>query len=150
MGAAQGYSGYNAAMNQKTTPLTELLAVVLRRYPAIVAAFLFGSHAEGKAGPESDIDIGLVGARAELQAIKLDILAALVAAGFERVDLVLLDGADPFMQFEAVHHNCLIFARSGFDRGAYYSRVVRMYFDFEPYLRIQREGMKQRLAHGQA
>ncbi|GAB4296099.1 MAG: nucleotidyltransferase domain-containing protein [Thiohalomonadaceae bacterium] len=128
----------------------DALAAVFEQFPSVQAAYLFGSRAAGTAGPASDFDLALVGGRAELQAQKLDILAALVAAGFERADLVLLDGADPFMQFEAVHHNCLIFARPGFDRGAYYSRVVRMYFDFEPYLRIQREAMKQRLAHGQA
>lgn len=130
--------------------LADVLAAVFEQFPSVRAAYLFGSHAEGTAGPSSDFDIALVGAGAELQLQKLDILTALVAAGFERVDLVLLDGADPFMQFEAVHHNCLIFARPDFDRGAYYSRVVRMYFDFEPYLRIQREAMKQRLTHGQA
>ena len=97
--------------------LQDSLATVLRQYPAIDAAFLFGSRAEGKAGPASDFDIALVGVRAELQAKKLDILAELVAAGFERTDLVLLDGADPSMQFEAVRRNCLIFARPGFDRG---------------------------------
>lgn len=130
--------------------LADDLAAVFEPFPAVQAAYLFGSRAEGTAGPSSDYDIALVGARAELQAQKLDILAALVMAGFDRTDLVFLDGADPFMQFEAVHHNCLIFARPDFDRGAYYSRVVRMYFDFEPYLRIQREAMKQRLARGQA
>ena len=130
--------------------LADALAAVFERFPAVEAAYLFGSRAEGKAGPASDFDIALVGHRADLQGRKLDILAELVGAGFDRTDLVLLDGADPFMQFEAVHHNCLIYARPGFDRGAYYSRVVRMYFDFEPYLRIQREAMKQRLAHGQA
>ena len=94
--------------------LQDSLATVLRQYPAIDAAFLFGSRAEGKAGPASDFDIALVGVRAELQAKKLDILAELVAAGFERTDLVLLDGADPFMQFEAsLDMGCHIVADEG-------------------------------------
>ena len=36
-----------------------------------------------------------------------------------------------------------------FDRGAMYSRVVRQYLDFIPYLGVQREAYKRRLLRGQ-
>jgi predicted nucleotidyltransferase len=123
---------------------------VLARYPSIEAAYLFGSRAAGQARPDSDVDVALVGPRAELQARKVEILAELVAEGADEVDLVILDDADVVLRFEAVHHNCLIFARPDFDHGQYFSRTVREYFDFEPYLRIQREAFKRRLLSGQA
>jgi hypothetical protein len=90
-----------------------------------------------------------VGPRARLEARKLDLLAELMNAGFDNVDLVLLEEADPALKFEAVRPNRLVFARPGFDRGSYYWRVIREYFDFEPYLRIQRQALKRRLAGGQ-
>jgi hypothetical protein len=96
------------------------------------------------------VDLALVGPRDVLQGLKLDMLADLTAAGVDRVDLVLLDGADPSLRFEAVHANCLVFARPEFDHGSYFSRTVREYFDLEPYLNIQRQAYKQRLLHGQA
>ena len=125
------------------------LRPVFTAYPEIDAVFLFGSHAEGRAGPESDLDLAVVGPRASLEARRIDLLADITRAGFDRVDLVLLDGADPALRFEAVRPNCLIYAKPDFDRGSYYSRVVREYFDFEPYLRIQREALKRRLGGGQ-
>ena len=36
------------------------LHAVLARYPELAAAYLFGSTARGTAGPESDVDVGLV------------------------------------------------------------------------------------------
>ena len=88
--------------------------------------------------------------RDELQRLKLVILADLTAEGVDRIDLIALDGADPVMCFEAVHPNCLVFARPDFDHGQYLSRALREYFDLEPYLRIQREAFKRRVLSGQA
>lgn len=140
---------YSVAMEQRHAGLRQTIRGVLRDYGAVRAAYLFGSHAAGRAGPDSDVDLALVGPPGELQLRKLDILADLAAEGLDRVDLVLLDEADPVLLFEAVHHNCLVYARPDFDHGEYFSRVLREYFDLEPYLEIQRKALKQRLIHGQ-
>lgn len=134
----------------ETNTLLQRVREVLARYPAVQGAYLFGSHARGGAAPGSDLDIGLVGPRDELEARRLDLLADLTAAGVDRVDLVLLDGADTVLRFEAVSPNCLVYRREGFDHGSYFSLALRKYFDLEPYLRIQREALKRRLLDGQA
>jgi len=134
----------------ETNTLLQRVREVLVGYPSVQAAYLFGSHARGGAAPGSDLDIGLVGPRDELQARKLDLLTDLTAAGVDRVDLVLLDGADTVLRFEVVSRNCLVYGQEGFDHGSYFSRALREYFDHEPYLRIQREALKRRLLHGQA
>jgi uncharacterized protein len=135
-------------MNVTTESLRRILAPVLARYPAVRAVYLFGSQADASATEASDIDLGIVGSAADLRAERLALLADLVREGFDRVDLVLLDDADPVLRFEAVHRNCLLFARPDFDHGAYVSRVLREYFDLEPYLEIQRKAFKARLLGG--
>ena len=137
-------------MSFDTTTLKTRLAKVLARYPAVEAAYLFGSHARGTANAQSDIDLGLVGPPAKLNAIRLDLLADFVGDGLDRVDLVLLDEADLTLRFEALSPNCRVYVKDGFDGGSYFSRTVREYFDFEPYLRIQRRALKKRLLDGQA
>jgi hypothetical protein len=137
-------------MKSNTETLRLRIHRVLGRFQIVQAAYLFGSHAEGRSKPGSDVDLALVGPRDQLQAHKLDILADLTAEGLDRVDLVLLDGADPALRFEAVHPNCLIHSQADFDHGSYFSRSLREYFDLEPYLHIQREAYKQRLLHGEA
>jgi hypothetical protein len=125
--------------------LKAAIAPILDRYPAIEAGYLFGSHARGTSHADSDLDLALVGDAPALGAIKLDVLADLTSAGFDHVDLVCLDDSDLVLAFEAVSANCPIFRREGFDHGSYFSRVLREYFDFEPYLRIHREALKERL-----
>ena len=136
-------------MTEATETLLERIRRVLERYPTVEAAYLFGSHAQGHARSDSDVDVGLVGPRDVLRACRIDMLADLTAEGVDRVDLVLLEGADPVVRFEAVRQNRLIHARPGFDHGGYFSRTVREYFDLEPYLRVQRQAPKRRLLHGE-
>jgi len=123
---------------------------VFARYREVDAAFLFGSRSVGRAREDSDIDLALVGCAEAIEPRRLDILTDLARAGLDEVDLVLLDGADPALRFEAVRPNCLVYAKPDFDRGSYVSLALREYFDFEPYLRVQREALKQRLTGGQA
>ena len=128
--------------------LKNTIAVVLDRFPEIQAAYLFGSVAEGRATAGSDLDLALVPKGASAHDARLDILAALSDAGLDKVDLVFLDVDDVVLRFEAVRPNVLIFARGDFDHGAYFSRILREYFDFEPILAVQREAYKRRLLHG--
>ena len=126
------------------------IARVLEHFSEVEAAFLFGSHAVGRARPESDVDIALVPATEALRARKLDLLTAFAQAGLENVDLAILDDSDIVLRFEAVSPNQLVYAKEEFDRGSYYSRVVREYFDFLPILEVQRKAYKERLQRGQA
>jgi predicted nucleotidyltransferase len=118
-------------------------------FPEVEAVFLFGSVAEGRAGAESDLDLAIVPSGAGLRERRLDLLSALVRAGLDDVDLVFLDTADVVLRYEAVRPNFLIYARESFDHGEYYSRTLREYWDFLPYLELQRESMKRRILYGQ-
>ena len=136
------------SMDPSVDELKAIIAPILARYRAVEAGYLFGSRARGTASRDSDLDLALVGEASGLEAIKLDVLADLTVAGFDRVDLVCLDGADIVLAFEAVSPNCPIYLGKGFDHGSYFSRTLREYFDFEPYLRIHRQASKKRLLSG--
>ncbi|NJN68649.1 MAG: nucleotidyltransferase domain-containing protein [Chloroflexaceae bacterium] len=133
-----------------------VLPDIFRRYPDIQAVYVFGSVATGTAHAESDLDLAIVPAtRGEGGTVRdhhldiLDILTDLARHGFCHVDLVFLDTQDMVLRYEAVRHNILVYQREDFDRGSYYSLVVRQYFDFLPYLKVQREALKRRMMDGQ-
>jgi len=126
------------------------LCDIFQRYPAIRAVYLFGSAAEGRARASSDLDLAIVPGDETLRENKLDILADLARSGFCNVDLLFLDVRDVVLRHEAVRRNVVIYQTADFDRGEMYSRVVREYLDFLPYLRVQREAYKRRLLHGQS
>ncbi|MGH9892144.1 MAG: hypothetical protein ACREA0_09215 [bacterium] len=60
-----------------------------------------------------------------------------LAEVFDDLDLAILDGADVVLRFETVRPNRLVYAREGFDHGAYDSRAVPEYFDLLPILAIR-------------
>lgn len=127
----------------------EALKGVFGKYPEVQAVYLFGSAAEGRWGPESDLDLAIVPRSPAARACRLDILADLARAGFCNVDLVFLDTRDIVLQYEAIRLNRVVYQAEDFDRGEMYSRVVRQYLDFLPYLQIQREAYKRRILHDQ-
>ena len=126
------------------------LRQIFQGYTEVQAVYLFGSHATGRPHLESDLDLAVVPANPAARMRKLDILTDLARSGLCEVSLVFLDTADAVLRFEAVRHNRLIYSTKDFDRGAYYSKVVREYLDFEPYLEVQREAYKMRIIHGAA
>jgi uncharacterized protein len=115
----------------------------------VQAAYLFGSHANGTANDLSDIDIGIVPSGIFTDSEKLELLAHLARAGFDRVDLVSLDGQDLFMDFQVVRQQKLIFKRKQFDASAFFSKTVRLYLDFSPYLEVQQKASIERLKKGE-
>jgi len=119
------------------------LRAIFARHRQVQAVFLFGSRAFGTARSESDWDLAVYLEPPEPDPT-LELLGALVAAGFEWVDLVLLHEAPPVLAFEVVRANRVVYAREGFEVGGYVSRVAREYWDLEPLLRVQREAMKRR------
>jgi len=125
----------------------EKLSVVFRRYPEIQAVYVFGSVALGKAHRESDLDLSIVSRDNTFRRRKLDLLTELARQGFCNVDLVFLDTEDIVLQYEAIRQNQVIYSTEDFDRGSFYSEVVRRYLDFQPYLRVQRDAYKQRLIY---
>jgi predicted nucleotidyltransferase len=126
----------------------QLLASIFKGYPDIQAVYLFGSSASGRMHAESDLDLALVLRDRQVAPSKLDILAELARAGFDNVDLVFLNTDDIVLKYEAVRQNQLVYASEDFDRGGYYSQVVRTYLDFMPYLEVQREAYRRRILSG--
>lgn len=124
------------------------LAKIFSRYQQVQAVYLFGSSVTGKKHAESDLDLAIVPRSEKAREQKLDILADLARQGFDRVDLDFLDINDIVLRYEAVKHNQLIYQTDDFNRGGTFSRIVRQYLDFKPYLKVQREAYKRRLLDG--
>ncbi|GIX29051.1 MAG: hypothetical protein KatS3mg123_2932 [Burkholderiales bacterium] len=101
----------------------ERLADVAKRY-GLRLVVLYGSHAKHHAGPESDLDIAVLGCRAEEF---LDCYTDL-AEVFQRysLDLVRLEDADPLLRHEIMHQNVLLWG----DPDLFYEYRAYAYRDF--------------------
>ncbi len=126
------------------------LKTLFSTYSDIEAVYLFGSAAVGKRNNLSDIDLGIVFNDSSIIEKKVDLYAELIKQGFEKVDIVFFNTADLVLQFEIIHHNQLIYSKKSFNHGALFSKTIRKYFDFEPYLIRQRKAYKDRILNDKA
>ena len=73
---------------ETASALIEHIARLLARYPTIKLGILFGSLAEERATPESDLDLGLAAAESLDTAMKTALIEALAEISGRPVDLV--------------------------------------------------------------
>ncbi|MCX6035903.1 MAG: nucleotidyltransferase domain-containing protein [Chloroflexi bacterium] len=132
---------------QAIFPKLELLPGIFKKYPGVQAVYLFGSTASGNTNAESDLDLAVVPLDSSVRAAKLDILTDLARNGFCNVDLVILDTENILLKFQAIRQNRLLYSNKEFNSGDYFSLTLRQYFDFLPYLKIQRESERRRILH---
>ncbi|MBI4601254.1 MAG: nucleotidyltransferase domain-containing protein [Planctomycetes bacterium] len=113
------------------------------------AVYLFGSRATGRAGPSSDVDLGVLfppggdaGSRFDgLVALERELKPLLPVP----LDLVSLLDADALLQFEAVVRGRLVYSR---DEEAAFLHELRVRHGYEEFCHIQEiftEAMKRRL-----
>jgi predicted nucleotidyltransferase len=116
----------------------------------VVLAYLFGSQAEGKAGPLSDVDIAvLLGpqvTREQWFQVQLDLMGALMSL-FHRddVDVAILNQATPVLAHEVVQSGQILYeARPGI-RVEFELATLRRYVDTEPLRRLQNRRLLERV-----
>jgi uncharacterized protein YutE (UPF0331/DUF86 family)/predicted nucleotidyltransferase len=106
---------------------------VMAGQPWVAVAYLFGSVAQGRAGPLSDVDIGYlpVDARdADSEGRLLDQLV--LRLGREDVDLLDLRHAPFPLRFRAVRDGRVLFCRDELARERFEVEAVLRYLDFKP------------------
>ena len=114
----------------------------------VVAAYLFGSYADGSAVSSSDIDFAVLlpGNKSSSKDLYLNLLTDIQQTiGTERFDLLLLNKASPFIQNEVVRNGKLIYARSIEELNDFETKARQKYLD-TAYLRsVQNQYLKKRV-----
>ena len=120
----------------------------LRRYfretrlPGLVSAYLFGSHAAGRAHRESDVDVGVcldrrvLPERAARFELRVRLTSDLIhAVRCNDVDVVVLNDAPPLLARHVLRRGLRVFcAAPDLDRGFYRDVQIRA-ADLEPFLK---------------
>jgi predicted nucleotidyltransferase len=115
----------------------------------VLLVYLFGSRGSGRAGPGSDYDLGvLLDRREDSPASRARLTHDLVVIlGTSAVDVVFLNQAPPELAF-AVIQGQLLYERDLATRVEYEAYVMGRYYDYLPYLRVQREEILSGEDHG--
>jgi len=121
----------------------------------VVLAYIFGSSAEGRTNPLSDLDFA-VHLDEELSQKKMRnthtrLLNRLISTLGDEIDLVLMNSADLLMKFNIIKKGKLIHQRSEREKVMIESNIMDLYMDMKPYRerhvdktleKIKKEGLK--------
>lgn len=117
--------------------LARSVSRVLDDVPEIAAAWIFGSVARGDAGPDSDLDLGVVFARrGETARDHRDAILSLAArlegpADGRRIDLVALESQGPIFAHEVLAKGVLVHEKDRERRIDFESETHVRYFDWK-------------------
>lgn len=126
-------------MTEDIDDLKLQLIEYLRMRSEVLAAYLYGSQAEGRTNALSDIDIGIL-IRDGIGVERLWRLEDALAADLrrilriDRVDLVLLNLAPLRMRHEIITKGKVLYSADDGARADFESYSLRRYWDFQKYL----------------
>lgn len=129
----------------KVQDVKEQAAEVAREFPAIVLVYLFGSQAAGVAGPDSDLDLGVLVDHSgdnpeQLACLHYEFARKCPAV---KVDVVRLNQAPVELAFAVISQGILLFERNVASRVEFEAGVMSRYGDYLPILRAQRADLLQ-------
>jgi len=119
----------------------------------VVAASLIGSQARDRAGPLSDVDIGVwhdptLDSSSRLQLQLALAQSAAQTLGTDEVDVVMLNGATPLMRHRAMRDGRRLLERDRKARVALESRGLLDYLDTAPLRAELALGLRHRIEEG--
>jgi len=115
----------------------------LRSEPDLLLAYVFGSVADGRPRPESDLDVAVLPERALTSERKAELITALARIAGRPVDLIDLRTAGPHIARQAIRGQ-ILFTRSSAIKAELIFRTVVDATDFLPYRqRLLRERREQ-------
>lgn len=124
--------------------------LINQRY--VQVAYLFGSAAKGALGPLSDVDVAVLFNSDPTQWYeqRMKLSEGLVwIFGVPKVDIVLLNTADPVLAHRAIYEGHPIFIRDETARVRTERRVLDAYLDTAFLRQVQRASIKEHITEGE-
>ncbi len=107
----------------------------LDRQSDVLAAYLFGSVAEGRSTPLSDVDIAVLLDAEKVQDTflrRLQLMGELERFATRPVDVVVLNDAPLLLRYQVLRHGRLLYDRDPRARVEFEVRVGELYDDLQP------------------
>lgn len=112
----------------------ESLRKSLGRFREVAAAYLFGSHARGQAGPLSDIDVALlVKGRPNLSRL-LELVGIVMEIFGDTVDVGILNELPLPVQYRVISYGKLLYVGDDLERSRQEAKIIDEYLDCKPWI----------------
>jgi len=119
---------------------TEILTRLLEDEESVILGYLFGSHAEGKEGPLSDVDVAVfldeTMSKTDRFKLRMKLMARLSSAlRTNNVDLVVMNDASIVLNYEVIKHGRGLVVKDHELKLDVESRILSAYLDWMYYER---------------
>jgi len=139
-------------MDKKTADQIEISQSLIdypKTRPEILAAYLFGSVAAGRAHRFSDADVALLLAE-EVDSkrawdIRLETMGEVETAFGRRGDVVIIDEVGLVFTFQILKNGRVLYEQDKGSRCRFEMRARSEYYDYQPYLHYQQAEFRRRL-----
>jgi len=125
----------------------ERAAAPIDRQHGLVALYLFGSQASGRARPDSDVDVAVMVERLPTALQRVQLREDMSERLGRAVDLVFLDDASPILVRQVLRHGRLLVDRQPRRRAELVVRTLTDYADLERVRAAAERRLVERVDH---
>jgi predicted nucleotidyltransferase len=119
---------------------------------AVIAAYLFGSRADGTEYANSDYDFGILLEQdptpADIALVIQDFSDAMTEILNPKVDITILNTANIQMRFEIISKGTVIYCSDDDKRTDFEDIAIRDYLDFKPFLNLYYREVREAVREG--
>jgi uncharacterized protein len=123
--------------------LASRLGSALQGRPEVRLAFLFGSSVTKGLASANDVDVAVAFAHSVSLLEQCELGARLEEIVGREVDLVDLDEASTLLRWEVARSGIVLWARDQRELADFRARVPLEYFDLQPFLEREAEGLRK-------
>ncbi|MFQ6058692.1 MAG: nucleotidyltransferase domain-containing protein [Anaerolineae bacterium] len=127
---------------------TKVLADYFASQPDVVAAYLFGSRAVGRARPGSDVDTAVLLSEEDGMVRferRLRLISEVSDICGREADVIVLNDAPPLLQHQVLKHGQLLFERDRAARVEFEVRAGKVYADLKPMYNFHTRDLLQKI-----
>jgi len=142
---------YNGLVNEmKTSDFEPVLAGYFEKKTEVIAAYLFGSYAEGVARPDSDVDIAVIiePLPADTLKYRLEVMEDTRRLVKIKTEIVILNESPRLLQFQVIQKGRVIYERSADQRALFEMDTAGRYYDYKRYFDFHARHLAERIKEG--
>jgi hypothetical protein len=127
----------------------EIVEKIVKKDNAVLAAYIFGSHARGTAKKTSDVDIAILFDSTVKESLmsdrQLEMTSSLSQNLNKEVDVVILNRAATLLKYMVLREGKRVYERPGRDDRSFEVKSMNEYYDFLPIKNMLDQAMIKRI-----
>ncbi|HOV80729.1 MAG TPA: nucleotidyltransferase domain-containing protein [Bacillota bacterium] len=126
------------------------LAEYFSKRPEIIAAYIFGSYAEGVPRPDSDVDLAVLLEKIPGNTLKyrIELMEDTRKIIGLNTEIIILNEVSLLLQFQVIQKGMVIFEKNAEKRAVFEMHTAGRYYDYKRYFDFHTSQLAERIKEG--